>query len=892
MGLSPGTRLGPYELIAAAGAGGMGEVYRARDTRLNRIVAIKILPTNVQQDADRRQRFLREAEAVAALTHPHICTLHDIGYDAGVDYLVMEHLDGETLAVRLERGSLPLDQALRFAVEIAEALDNAHRHAIVHRDLKPANVMLTKAGAKLLDFGLAKLRPAVVAPAGASMPTQEAPITGKGTILGTLHYMAPEHLEGRDADARSDVFAFGAVLYEMLTAQRAFGGSSQASIVAAILDREPAAVSTLRPMTPLILDQIVRRCLAKNPDERWQSAADLAFALKSVEPDSGSVTSGTARAAPRTKAARWAWVAAGTAALLAAALLIVMAVSWTRLESSRPPLPPVRLLLSEQLAIVGGDPIRAFAVSRDGTRVAYVAAAGETRQLYLHDMRALRATPTAGTENASLPFFSPEGGRVGFFAGGQLKAVSLSGGTPVTLAVAPLPRGATWGPNDTIIFSPAIDAGLWRVPASGGSPQLIVQPDPSKGERSYRWPEMLPDDDGVVFTVCMSDTLTFDDAHLVVRSLSTGEQHEILGGGTSASYSETGDLLYTRAGALFAVPFDLRRRAVTGTSRPVVNGVATSPLSGSSQYMLASNGTLLYIAGKAETPERVLSWVTKDGSATRIAVQPQPYQSVGISPDGSRAALDIDGANANIWILDFDRETLTRLTHEWSNNAGRWTPDGAHVVFSSARNTVRTLYWQRIDGQGGADAIVPSTFTLSSFFNTNSTWTSDSRFVIFDALSPATGRDLWTVDVNGDRAPRALLQTTFNESWPALSHNNRWLAYVSNESGSDEVYVQRYSGPGRKIRISVDGGTRPVWSRDSRELYFQRITQSSAFMMGVTLDMSSGLPSRPKVLFERGTQGVYDVAADGRFLVIDAVPTTQPARPITVVLNWRPEPAQ
>jgi serine/threonine-protein kinase len=886
MPLAVGDRLGPHEILSAIGAGGMGEVYKARDTRLNRIVALKVLPGHLQEDADRRQRFLREAQAVAALEHPHICVLHDIGHENGVDFLVMEFLEGETLAARLEKGGLLLDQALRYGIEMAGALDNAHKHGIVHRDLKPANIMLTKSGVKLLDFGLAKLRATNVAVAGVTLPTQAAPLTSVGSILGTLHYMAPEQLEGKDADARSDVFALGAVLYEMLAGQRAFAGGSQASLIASILDREPTPIATLRPLTPLLVDDIVRRCLAKNADDRWQSAADLAFALRSIGRESAVATVEPAPRPAHPRQVGSAWAVAAAALVVAAASLGLAAVAWTR-SSTGPTTaaPMLRLLLSEQLPAQVQDPVRSFAISRDGTRVAFVAEAAGVRRLWLRDMRSLESRVIPGTDNASTPFFSPEGERVGFIADGKLKTIALSGGAPVVLADALNARGAAWAADDTIIYSPATDAGLWQVAAGGGSPREIAQPDSTKGERSYRWPVMLPDGDHIVFTLVMSDIVSFDDARLVMRSLRTGQQREILRGGSFAAFSASGDLLYARAGALLAVPFDVKREVVTGTPRSVLDGVVTYPITGAAQYSLSENGTLLYIAGKAENPERALSWVTRDGRATRLDVPAVPYQDVGISPDGTRAALDIDGANASTWILDLDRVTMTRLTLQWSNNGAFWTGDGSRVAFTSARHGVRTLYWQRVDGQGTAEPIFAGAPPYAAA--SRATFSPDAKVVVFQALSPSTGQDLWVARLDGDRTPRPLLQTSFNEAIPALSPDGRWLAYVSNETGQPEVYVQPFPGPGRKSRVSIQGGTRPTWSRDGRELFYR----NSDAMMGVKVQAEPSFSmGQPQLLFRKndallGPPSAYDVSRDGRFLMIENLPAS-PARPIAVVLNW------
>jgi len=610
--LTAGTKLGPYEIVAPLGAGGMGEVYKARDTRLDRTVAVKILPAALAADPQFRERFDREARAISQLTHPNICALYDVGRSearspeglrhaatdvapgftatdvaqgfspAEVDFLVMEYLDGETLADRLKKGALPLAEALRVAMQIADALNAAHRHGIVHRDLKPGNVMLTKAGAKLLDFGLAKASRPAIAGAGLSMlPTTPPNLTAQGTILGTFQYMAPEQLEGQEADARTDLFALGAVLYEMLTGRKAFEGKSHASLIAAIISYDPPPVSQVQPVAPAMLNHIVATCLAKDPDDRWQSARDVMRELKWVA--EGGVSLDSAARIPSPAASRSAWSRSLVWAPAAAAL--VFAIAGLTLWVRAPPPPAAargasRFLMLEQLPVNSADGLRRFAISPDGRRVAYAAVSEGVRRLYLRDMQTLEAKPIAGTERGTDPFFAPDGKRLGFWADGALKVTGLDGGSPVTLVDGVQDRGATWAPDDTIIFSPVTDAGLSRVPATGGTPQIIATPDPQKHERSYRWPHMLPGGDAVLFTIAMSDILSFDDGRIAVRSLKTGEQHELLRGGSFPSYVAPGYLLYARAGALQAVRFNPTKTSVEGTPVTVVDGIETFALNG------------------------------------------------------------------------------------------------------------------------------------------------------------------------------------------------------------------------------------------------------------------------------------------------------------------------
>ena len=882
MSLSPGVRFGSYEVLGPLGAGGMGEVYRARDTRLNRLVALKILPDTFDKDPDRLARFAREAQSLAALNHPHIAQIYAVEDRA----IVMELVDGEDLSQRLTRGPMPIDEALPAARQIAEALEAAHDHGIIHRDLKPANIKLRDDGTvKVLDFGLAKalvgadstVRSEAVA--AANSPTLSLHATQAGIILGTAAYMSPEQARGKTVDRRADIWALGCVLFEMLTGARAFRGDDATDTIVAIVSKDPDW-NSLPHTVPDPIRRLLRRSLEKDARRRLDSAAavrlEIDEALNAPQSDVH-----VASHAPGKK--RWIQLLPwGISGALASALLVFASLPPRAPASTGPVQPPIRLLLGQVSASTG---VASFAIAPDGGRIVYVAGGIGSRQLYLRDMSSVEATPIAGTEGASTPFFSPDGQRIGFFSGGKLRVMALAGGAPLVLADAQIGRGGAWAPDDTVIYSPATDAGLWQVPAGGGTPQPLAEPDSTKGERSYRWPEILPGGDAVLFTVAMSDILSFDDARLVVRSLRTGEQREVVRGGSFGRYAATGQLLYARAGALLAAPFDRAQLKVTGTPRPVLDGVVTDPLAGVAQYALSANGTLLYLAGRSESQLATLSWVSRTGQTTPLAVPPAAFQGVSVSPDGSRAAVDIDGANASIWILDLDRTAMTRLTLEWSNNGGFWTPDGTRVAYTSARSGIRSLYWQRVDNQGGPEPVFPLGQLTAQV--ATAAWVPDGQTVIFDALSPRTGRDLWVARLDGDRVPRPLLQTSFNESSASVSPDGRWLAYVSNETGTNEVYVQPYPGPGRKTRISADGGAAPNWSRDGDELFFR----NGDALMGAIVGPSIS-PQTPRLLFRTGSRlplggGLpYGIGRDGRFLMIDPVPSSLAARPVTMVVNW------
>jgi serine/threonine-protein kinase len=885
MPLTAGAHLGPYEILAAIGAGGMGEVYRARDPKLGRDIAIKVLPDSVANDPERLARFEREAKVLAALNHPNIAHIHGFEDSSAVPALVMELVEGPTLADRIAHGPIPIDETLAIARQIAEALEAAHEQGIIHRDLKPANIKVRPdSTVKVLDFGLAKAPTSGVAAvpsnvAGSPTITTPAMITGPGAILGSAAYMSPEQTKGRPVDKRTDIWAFGCVLFEMLAGRRAFPGVDVTDATVAILSKDPDW-SALPPAVPAAIRRLLKRCLEKDPKRRLDSAAAVRLEIDEILIASPV---GTNPALDLLSVNRWTLLLPWGVAAALAMVLVVSLVQTTRIgrTSTSSGRTPIRLHLSEQVPASPSDAGQSIAIAPDGTRVVFLADTTGTPQLHLRDLRSIENTPIAGTNRAVSPFFSPDGRRIGFFSRGKLQVLALAGGTPVVLADASSPRGAEWALDDSIIYSPDASGGLWQVPAAGGTPRPLAQPDSAKGERTYRWPELLPGGDAVMFTVGMSDILSFDDARLVVRSLRTGEQHEVVRGGSFGTYAATGQLLYARAGALWAVPFDVKQMEVTGTPTPVLDGFVTYPLTGAAQYALSLNGTLVYVSGKAESPQRALLWVSRTGQTSPLAVPPAEYFRVSTSRDGRRAAFEIDGANASIWILDPDRALMTRLTMEWSNSHPTWTPDATRVVFNSARSGISSLFWQRVDSQGGQEPVFLPDRSMALPIGINS-WLPDGRTVIFDALSARTGRDLWVVRLDGERVPEPLLQTSFNEFAPDVSPDGRWLAFVSDETGRQEVYLQPYPGPGGRRRVSVDGGTTPMWAHNGRELFFR----SGDAMMSLNVNPSRGSsPEEPRSLFRINSPYRYGIGPDGRFLMIEDLPSV-PARPVTVVLNW------
>ncbi|MBZ5536863.1 MAG: serine/threonine-protein kinase [Acidobacteriia bacterium] len=821
MSLTNGTKLGPYEILAPIGAGGMGEVYRARDTRLDRSVAIKILFPQLSDDPMLRQRFKREAKAISSLNHPHICVLYDVGRQDRTDFLVMEYLEGETLAARLEKGPLPLAQVLQFGIQIADALDKAHRHGVVHRDLKPGNIMLTAAGAKLLDFGLAKS--ALLSEGGAMLTaatTPSAPVTQQGTIVGTFQYMSPEQVEGKEADSRSDIFSFGAVLYEMVTGRRAFPGKSRSSAASATLEKGPEPIRTLQPMTPPALDRAIRRCLSNDVENRWQSARDLLLELKWVA-EAGSQASGPAPVVPHRK------VRERLTQIAAAILTVTTIVFAIGFVLSRPKLPQPMHLSAE----IGADatlftnwgPAAIF--SPDGTRLAFVASGADQKQrIYIRFFDQLQATAVSGTESGRDPFFSPDGQWLGFFADAKLKKISVQGGAAITLCDAPNPRGGSWGENGTIVFTPNFLAALSEVSSAGGSPKPVTTLDKQAGEVTHRWPQVLPGGKAVLFTSSIySDS--YEDAEIVVVSIATGQKKTVQRGGFFARYLPSGHLVYMHEGTMFSVAFDLRRLDVTGQPSPILEGVVTNPGNGGAQLSFSDTGNLVYLAGRSAPQNVSIYWMDRQGKFMPLRETAAEYHNPTFSPDGKRLALQIpDGKRSDIWVDNWERDSLTRLTFAGEANLGPvWTPDSQRIVYSSEqKGGTYNLWWKRSDGAGNAQRL-----TESKNAQLAQSWRPDGNVLAFEQLNPDTNWDILTLAIEGNEKagwklgePKPLVNSPFTERSAAFSPDGHWLAYQSNESGNFEVYVQAFPGPGGRWQVSLGGGRLPKWSRNGKELFY------------------------------------------------------------------------
>jgi serine/threonine protein kinase len=883
MAILPGKTVGPYQILSAIGAGGMGEVYKARDTRLDRTVAIKVLSAHLVDLADSRERFDREARTIAGLNHPHICTLFDIGNQEGVDYLVMEYLEGETLADRLKKGPLPIEQVLQYAIEISDALDKAHRNGITHRDLKPGNIMLTKSGTKLLDFGLAKLQQeAKPATPFSELATIQGGETAEGTILGTLQYMAPEQVEARPVDARTDIFAFGAVVYEMATDKKAFEGRSQASLIAKILEIDPAPISSLQPMTPPALDRLVKKCMAKEPEKRWQAASDVCDELKWIaeqrQGPQAAIPASDGKA-NRGVRERLGWLVAAAAILVAAVL--IAAVFYFRRPSAELKVIHFGVASPEKQNLpVNGLGPNFFSVSPDGSKVAFVAVDASGRsQLWLRDFDSPTARALPGTEDAWGPFWSPDSRFVAFTAG-SLKKVPVTGGPAETITASPANFGGTWNRDGVILFSSTAGGTLLRVPSAGGSPTPVTSFDASQQFLANDWPYFLPDGKHFLY---LNDNSNPQNSAIYAGSLDSKDTKLILKAPSSALYAPPGYLLFSRAGTLLAQPFDADRLEVKGDAIPIAEGVQFNAAYGKAAVGVSANGVLAYRLVPTAAQNKLV-WVDRKGSELPLAAPPHAYRNPRLSPDGQRVAVTIDELGTQEWLLDIKRDTLTRLTFEGNyNGALAWTPDGKRVSFASDRAGSRNLFWQLADGSGGTERLATSDSQQVA-----SSWSPDGQTLAFEQSNPGTGFDLMVYRV-GDRKVETFLQTRFNEIAPQFSPDGRWLAYVSDESGHNEVYVQPYPGPGGKWQISTEGGTEPVWARNG-ELFYRNGDKMMAVATTAKANFSA---DTPKVLFEGhyatyNTMPAYDVTPDGqRFLL--AKTAEQGPQEISVVLNWTEE---
>jgi serine/threonine-protein kinase len=884
MGLTSGTRLGSYEVRSLIGAGGMGEVYEAHDSKLGRDVAIKVLPEQFARDPERLARFQREAKLLASLNHPNIATIHGLEQSGDTHYLVMELVPGETLAQRIKRdGSVPVEEALTIAKQITEALEAAHEKPIIHRDLKPANVKVTPEGrVKVLDFGLAKAFSNDTASDDPSnSPTLSVLPTQQGIIMGTAAYMSPEQARGKAVTKATDIFAFGAVLYELLTGKQAFQGEDIGDILATVVKTEPEW-SRLPEATPLAIRTLLRRCLKKERRQRLGDAGAVRIEIEDVLAG-GAATEPTAARASIRRLAFPGWAIAAVALVSGAMLALGVAIgAWLRRPAAVQEQARVaRLAMSVPPGTELGE-FAMLAISADGTQLAYTATRAGIQQIYVRPLDSAESKPLPGTEGGTYPFFSPDGQWLGFLAGGKLKKISASGGVSITLADAGA-QSASWGPENTIVFRDPAGRGLMEISAAGGTPRHIPAPDPEDQQLTTQFPEFLPSGKAVLFTSSAAGTATADEKSIGILTLETGERKILIQGGSYGRYLSTGHLVFLRSGTLLAAPFDLDRLELTGPPVPVIEGVRES-VTGVGAFSCSRSGTCAYAAGGMVGARRVVALVDRSGAAQSLPLPPRSYSHPRFSPAGDKMSFWIEQAACDVMVYDLARNALARVTDNGDNHFPIWSPDGKRITYISSKrpNPGYEIYWKPADGSGTEEMLTAERLSLVAI--SPIAWAPIGQVLAFTHRG-----DILLLPLDGDRKPRAFLQSRFNESMPAFSPDGRWLAYVSDESGRAEVYVQPFPGPGGKYPISTAGGTEPVWARSGGELFFRNGDQ----MLAVTINAQPGFSaSPPKILFagpfSRTTGRVtYDVSPDGqRFVMFQSGDEEQTSSQINVVMNW------
>jgi serine/threonine protein kinase/Tol biopolymer transport system component len=890
MPLTTGTKLGPYEIQSPLGAGGMGEVYRARDTRLDRIVAVKVLASHLSSSPELKQRMEREARAISSLNHPFICQLYDIGSQDGADFLVMEFLEGETLAERLRKGPLPMVEVFKIAIAIAEALAVAHRSGIVHRDLKPGNIMLTPAGAKLMDFGLAKpvgmqasgagsgsVPPSFTAAATMSGPTPLSPLTTAGSIIGTIQYMSPEQIEGKDADARSDIFALGAVLYEMVAGKRPFSGKSQISLASSILESEPEKISAVKPQTPPAFEHVVNTCLQKNPEERFQSAADIKIELQWIAADrpSSAAAAEPAKTLPTTSLRERAlWAAAIVVAL------VLGAVAATFFNRSVPSAQAIRTVIDApaktSLNLVGdsaGPPV----LSPDGSTVAFSATGADSKtMLWVRPMNVMEARMLPGTEGAICPFWSPDSRSLGFFCEGKVKTVDLNGGAAQVVADAPFGRGGAWGPGGVILFSPVTQAALLRVSAAGGTPVPVTKINTAL-HTSHRWPFFLPDGKHFLYVAIHHDPSKGANDAVYYASLDGRENREVLRCQSNAVYGD-GYLLFARGDQLMAQPFDPDTGKLSGEPQSVAKGVANDISTWHMDASASGDGLLVFASGA--TGDWQLLWVDRNGKQIgTVADKISNLRNMRISPQGDRIAMEMDNGVDDIWVLDVARGIKTRLTFGPVTNAYPvWSPDGKWIAYVSDREGYAEVFRKPSDGSGAEEMLLKE-----SSLHVPTDWSRDGKYLLFGRGASPGDSSIWALPVEEERKSWQVLPHGID---PHLSPDQRWLTYMSLESGGPEVYVVPFPGGQGKWQVSVNGGQNPQWSKDGKELYY--FDQSNNLVAVAVKEAGNALQfgaGQTIVTSWASPNILYEASPDGKKFLMDQV-SQQVSQSVTVVTNF------
>jgi len=894
MALYSGQKLGPYEIVSPLGAGGMGEVYRARDTRLDRTVAIKVLPSHLSANAELKQRFEREAKAISALQHPNICTLHDIGAQDGIDFLVMEYLEGQTLADRLAKGPLPLDQVFKIGIEIAEALEKAHRQGIVHRDLKPANIMLTKSGAKLMDFGLAKpelqvsaatigvMTPSTPTMNLASLTVAASPLTQKGLIVGTFQYLPPEVLQGSQADARSDIFSLGCVLYEMAAGRRAFEGKSQLSVMTAILEKEPEPIGAGQPV-PSMLDRIIRACLAKDPADRLQSAHDVAMDLRWLA-EAGSAAEQKNAAPPKL------WVAIAAALALACLALTAFVVFRSSNAPSALPfhaeIPPPEKYAFVATGDNGGMPV----LSPQGDKLAFVAAAGGVQTLWVRSLSSDSARQLEGTEGASHPFWSPGGNYLGFFANGKLCKIPAGGGSISVLADAHNARGGSWSINDVILFAPDFRDPLSKVSAQGG-PVTVVTVIDKNLHTTHRWPWFMPDGRHFIFLAASHTGGSGASNGLYFGSLDNPQTHLVVQSDSGAEYV-SGRLLYRANDALTTQPFDPVAGKFTGPAVPVIASIRYDSSVWRSIFSASENGNLVYQTGDAKSAGSSLIWFDRSGKQIAEAGEhDDSLTDVRLSPDGKRVAFVVGNPTPGIWTLDLERKTRTRITFDFGAVIQpAWSPDGKTLAFVSALpqgGGTSLIRSKASDGSGDEKDLV----TTPHGYNYPS-WSPDGKYLAYLWGAGGKSASLWLKPTAGGDPYVILRPPTDRASIYSysISPDSRWLAYVSDESGANDVYITSFPDGKGKWQVSQGGGAYPVWSGDGKELFYDNLADEY-YVCQITTKDSDVMVGAPHSLFHSSSPGTgvpFDVSRDGKRILVN-VSQAEATAPLLTVINWPAE---
>jgi serine/threonine protein kinase/Tol biopolymer transport system component len=882
MSIETGTRLGRYEIRSQLGAGGMGEVYRARDLELGRDVAIKVLPSTFSTDRDRLHRFQQEACAAGALNHPNVLVVHDIGSHAGAPYVVSELLEGETLRKRI--GGTPLGQrrAIDYALQIANGLAAAHEKGIIHRDLKPDNIFITNDGrAKILDFGLAKLTQLDGDQAQTDIPTRRVD-TDPGVVMGTVGYMSPEQLKGRAVDQRSDIFSFGAILYEMLSGRRAFHGDSAAETMSAILKEDPSELSDTNKTVSPALERIVNHCLEKNAELRFHSARDLAFALESLSGSTATETSTVPAVGPRRMKKREliAWIVAATAVLTAVALAIVRFQRVpAEVRTVRSFILPPEKSSFDFSARVGSN----IAVSPDGRRLAFVAAVEGKQLLWIRSLESVSVQALAGTEGAIYPFWSADSRFVGFFAEQRLKKIDVAGGPPITLCNAPDGRGGTWNRDGVIVFAPSSSGVLYRIAAAGGVATAVTKLDEARVETSHRWPFFLPDGEHFLYLSGGGAGFTISEgAAIAVSSLTKQDSKVITSANSNAAYAQ-GYLLFLRERTLMAQGFDPKRLETTGDAFPIGEQVQTGRAPGTGIFSVSEDGVLVYQSGPGESGSELI-WFDRTNKPVGKLGDLSPYNSFSLSPDGKSATVAVSNqvGGSNLWLYEVARGLKTPFTFGAAQTRGQvWSPDGGTIFFTSNRKGHFDLYRKASSGAGSEELLVES--------NLDKTATSispDGRFLLYHAVDPKTKADLWVLPLDGGQKPFAFLQGEFNEVNAQFSPDGRWVAYQSDESGRSEIYVTPFPSPSGKRQISTSGGRWPKWR--GKEVFYltldNKLMVSEVNVNGETVEIGSA-----RSLFEirpGGPGNIYDVSADGQRFLVNMAVEQQITAPLTLVLNW------